>query len=148
MLVTGTSMLESKRKRFLVGLTIGFIIWQVPYLASYFTSGKNHMSLSGGWMTWVSVAGSVIWAYYLIRMQLESWLLRKRREVVKALNDEYIRLIRTRSFAAGFWVLMVVIAVLFPLSFWVDISTSFVLHAALFTGVVSSTLAYMSFEKE
>ncbi|AJS58667.1 hypothetical protein [Paenibacillus sp. IHBB 10380] len=148
MLLAGISKLESKRRRFLVGLTIGFIIWQVPYLVSYFTSGKNHISLSGGWITWVSVAGSIIWAYSLIRMQLGSWLLRKNREMAKALNDEYMQLIWTRSFAAGFWVLMAAIAVLFTFSFWIDISTGFVLHAALFTGIVSSSLAYLSFEKE
>ena len=148
MLVSGISKLESKRRKFFVGLTVGFIIWQVPYLVSYFTSGKNHMSLSGGWITWVSVAGSVIWAYFLIRMQLESWLLRKNREMAKALNDEYMQLIWIRSFAAGFGVLMAVLAVLFIFSFWIDISAGFVLHAALFTGIISSSLAYLSFEKE
>ncbi|MDR0269652.1 hypothetical protein [Paenibacillus sp.] len=148
MLVLGISRLESKRKRFLVGFIIGFMIWQVPYLVSYFTSGKNHMSLSGIWMTCVSMAGSAIWAYYLIRMLIWSRSLRNNREMAKALNDEYMQLIRTRSYAAGFWVVMALIAVLFVISIWVPLATSFVLHTALFMGVVSSMLAYMRFEKE
>ncbi|MGG3279606.1 hypothetical protein [Paenibacillus solani] len=148
MLVTGISKIELQRKRFLIGIIVGFIIWQVPYLISYLISGNNYMSLSGSWMTWVSVTGSVIWVYFLIRIQLGSWSLRKNREMAKALNDEYTRLIRTRSYAVGFWVLMGSMAVLFPLSFWIEAPTSFILHAVLFIGVVASMIAYMSFEKE
>lgn len=141
---TEISQLEVKRRKVIIGNLIGFTVWQLPYLLHYY----NFNPTLSGWSTITSVIGCLIWLYYDIRLIQFSRLLRKKREMARSLNDEYIQAIRLKSFTAAFWVLLGGIVTLFVLSFFVDLKAQFVLHLLIIVGVIGALTPYLIFDKD
>ncbi|MBB3071611.1 hypothetical protein FHS14_004620 [Paenibacillus baekrokdamisoli] len=138
-----TARLEINRRKILIGNLVGFIVWQLPNLFHYFTSRPL-----AGWGSIISAIGGLVWAYYLFRIVQFSRLLRKKRELANSLNDEYIQVIRFKSFTIGFWVLMGFIAFLMAINGFIDLNVSFVLLSSIFVGVIAILISYLVIEKD
>ncbi|SCW47259.1 hypothetical protein SAMN04487970_1008154 [Paenibacillus tianmuensis] len=145
-MISEITQLEIKRRTIIIGNLLGFVVWQLPYLFHYFTSDPS-WKLSG-WTSAVSIIGWFIWTYFLIRIVQFSRLLRKKRKLASTLIDEYIQVIRVKSFAIGFWVLLGVIVLLVTLSLYVDLKVRFVLFTLIFAGVIAPLVSYLIFEKD
>jgi hypothetical protein len=143
-LVSEIAQLEMKRRKIIIGNLIGFTVWQLPYLFHYF----NFNPTISGWSSITSVIGCFVWLYYDIRLIQFSRLLRKKRELARSLNDEYIQAIRLKSFTAAFWVLLGCIVTLFVLSLFVDLKAQFVLHLIIIVGVIGALTSYLIFDKD
>jgi len=138
------SQLEIKRRNVIIGYVVGFAAWQIPYLFHYF----NFNAPTSRWISILSVIGCLVWLYFNFRFIQYSRLLRKKRELARPLNDEYIQAIRLKGFAAGSWILLGSIVTLFVLSFFVDLNAQFVLHLLLIIGVIGTLTSYLILEKD
>lgn len=138
------AQLEIKRRKIIIGNLIGFTVWQLPYLFHYY----NFNPTISGWISMISIIGCFVWLYYDIRLVQFSRLLRKKRELARSLNDEYIQAIRLKSFTAAFWVLLGCIVTLFVLSLCVDLKVQFVLHVLIIVGVIGALISYLIFDKD
>ncbi|GAA0351421.1 hypothetical protein [Bacillus horti] len=145
-MISEITLLERKRTRGLIGSLLGYMVWLLPVLANSLNDGRLWQLT--GWGAVISGLGGLVWTFYLIRMVQLSLAVRKKRKLVNALNNEYYQLIRLKSFMVGFWVLIGVSTILLGLSQWIQLNIEFVLLTFLFTGVVTTLISYLIFEKE
>lgn len=93
--------LDRRRHTLLLGALLGFLLWQVARMLRY-TPYKEPTALALG----LEIGGWAVWTYCLVQILRFSRLLKKQPSLNAALNDERVRLIRSRTMAFGFWGLL------------------------------------------
>ncbi|REK59797.1 MAG: hypothetical protein C6W55_00705 [Thermobacillus sp.] len=138
---------EQYRIRMLSGFLIGFTFWQIPMLLSYIWPNNETVELVGAILSPIALIGGIVWAYYLFQVVRFVMILRKNPDLNKTLNDERIQHTRLKSFAVGFWVVVMLQAPLFYLAPLVGMTVQGVILTNIFFGVTSALLAFLIFER-
>lgn len=131
----------------LSGFLIGFTFWQIPMLLSYIWPNNETVELVGAILSPIALIGGIVWAYYLFQVVRFVMILRKNPDLNKTLNDERIQHTRLKSFAVGFWVVVMLQAPLFYLAPLVGMTVQGVILTNIFFGVTSALLAFLIFER-
>lgn len=145
-LASEVTQLEKNRTKFIKRSLIGFAIWQLTYLIRYLH--LDTVKLITGFTAIISVIGGIVWAYYLMKIVLLSFLMQKKRPLAISLNNEYFQMIRLKSFTIGFWVILGFVGILFTLSLYVALNIQLVLHILLVVGVISPLVSYLILDKD
>ncbi|RUS43531.1 hypothetical protein [Cohnella sp. AR92] len=140
-----TTQLEEKRIRFIKRSLVSFALWQLTYLTRYFQLDINNFIT--GFITFISIISGIVWAYYLIKIVLSSFLIQKKRSLAISLNNEYYQMIRLKSFRIGFWAILGSVGILFALSLYVTVNIQVVLHILLIVGVICPQVSYLILDK-
>ncbi len=140
------TQLETNRRLFMKNGLLGFAIWQLPYLVSYFHGdGVKWMAVL---TTVLSLLGVCMWGFYLVKLVLLSRYMQKKLSLAIPLNNEYFQWIRLKSFTFGFWGIVGSAGLLFTLSLYLAIEARLVLHLFLVIAVVFPQAAYLYFDKD
>lgn len=145
-LASEVTQLEKNRGQFIKRSLIGFAVWQLAYLFHYlhvFT--LEFITII---VTTISLIGAIVWAYYLVKIVLLSVRMQKQRQLAMSLNNEYYQLLRLKSFAAGFWILLVAIGVSLVLGLYVELNPRLLLHVLLVIGVIGALAGYLILDKD
>jgi len=145
-LASEVTLLEKNRTKFIKRSLIGFAAWQLTYLIQHFH--YDTVKIITGFSTIISLIGGIVWAYYLIKIVLLSFLMQKKRQLANSLNNEYIQLIRLKSFTIGFWVVLGLVGILFAFSLFFALNIQFVLHILLVVGVIAPLVSYLILDKD
>jgi len=116
-------------------------------LLSYIWPNNETVELVGAILSPIALIGGIVWAYYLFQVVRFVMILRKNPDLNKTLNDERIQHTRLKSFAVGFWVVVMLQAPLFYLAPLVGMTVQGVILTNIFFGVTSALLAFLIFER-
>jgi hypothetical protein len=135
--MVSTDMLARRRQWHLLGIALGFSIWQLPPLAGRLLprSASLPVSLAGFLLFFVSLGAFGLW-------------MRQVREAgaAAAVDDELTRHNRLVAFNAGFWAMLVLAAGLLLAAQFVAFRAADAAHLILVAGVVAPALRFAFLE--
>ena len=140
--------LDHTRQRMLVGMLVGFALWQGIRIADGFAvAHTDWVALRWGLLA-TGLAGWLCWSYYLVRMLMLGRKLRAEPALAAALNDEFIQHGRLRAFATAFWVVMAGQAVAAGFGAFLRLDGALVANITILIGVSAAIGAFLLYTRE
>ncbi len=139
--------LDRTRWRTTLGFLVGFVVWWV------LTIIERHLPrdvVPRGWtvgLLFAALLGWIIWVVFQWRGLREYSEIRKDPELRDALDDEYTRHVRDRSWVVGFWCLLVTQGgLLVAASFW-EFSALLAAQIGVLVGVAAPLTTYLVLDR-
>ena len=135
--------LDKSRYNLIKWFTIGWTIWFGGFILKDLINNKLIQVL----IILTGLFAAIIFSVSLIRFRKFGKLVNSDVGLKNALNDELMIHNRNKSFAVGYWALIILVAIFLILSKFTNISALIVCKLTLYIGVISTLVSSLIYNK-
>lgn len=140
--------LNNSRRKMLLGMIIGFGIWQGSYILNSIIPEIKKSPILIISIVIIGLIGWALFFFQLIRMMKLISEIKKDPKLYKALNDEFYRHIRLKAFRAGFFIVLISQILLFLINKQLSLSAESAIQINIFLCAISPTVAFLIYDRE
>ena len=130
---------DAVRRRLLWATLVAGGIWQSGELLVRLFAQATFAPALRGIVAIATAAAGLVWGFYLLKLVRWQKQVAKAAEIAGALDDEYTRHARLRSFAVGFWAMLAVQAILL----FAPLPAELAARSTILVGVAASGFAFL-----
>lgn len=135
--------LDKARDRVLKWQIIGWVVWFGTFILKDLIVNRPLVLI----LMFTGLIGWALWIVNLIKLQRLAKKINSDSKLKDALNNEWHRFNRYKSFTVGFWAVVVTISCFMGFSAFYDISALLVCQVTLYLGVLSTFIALFIYNR-
>jgi hypothetical protein len=147
-MISNVENLTIRRRKMLIGFSFGFSFSLIAVFISSISSTSIVFSNYRSLFLILALFGWIFWFYNLIRILNYQRKIKKDPKLSETLNDEYIQLLRLKSFNIAFWIILVSQGFIYITNMFYKLSVELVILLNIFIAVLAAILSFIILDRE
>jgi hypothetical protein len=147
-MISNVENLTIRRRKMLIGFSFGFSFSLIGVFLSRISSTSIVLSNYRPIFLLSALFGWIFWLYNLVRILNYQKKIKKDPKLSETLNDEYIQLLRLKSFNIAFWIILISQGFIYITNMFYKLSVEFVILLNILIAVLAVILSFIILDRE